>query len=82
MHPTGRTGIPPKRLQSALEDGPPQRHRANKRSICRNYILGFKIVAQRICVPLRRVEQPLDALRIALAYGFGHLPAVLAFDPT
>src|SRR5215211_3498446 len=40
MHPTRRTRIHPKGLQSPLEGGPPHRETgANKGSICRNNML-------------------------------------------
>jgi hypothetical protein len=41
-----------------------------------------QVVANLIGVPPGRVQQPLHALRIPLADGLGHLPAVLALDPT
>ena len=34
-----------------------------------------------IGVPLGRVQQALHSLRVPLADGLGHLPAVLALDP-
>src|SRR5215208_8344122 len=40
-----------------------------------------QVVANLIGVPPGGVQQPLDPLRIVLAYGLSHLPAVLALDP-
>jgi hypothetical protein len=37
-----------------------------------------EVVADLLCVPFGRVEQALYALRVPLAYGLGHLPAVLS----
>jgi hypothetical protein len=40
-----------------------------------------QVVANLIGVPFGRVQQALDALRVLLDYGLGHLPAVLALYP-
>src|SRR5829696_788246 len=38
-----------------------------------------EIVAHEVGVPLGRVQEPLDTLRVLVSYGLGQLPAVLAF---
>src|SRR5215213_1834738 len=54
MHPTRRTRIHPKGLQSPLEvRSTPQRHRTNKGSICRYNMLDFLLKAS----PLRARER-------------------------
>ena len=40
-----------------------------------------KVVAHRIGVPLGRVQQTLNPLRVRFSDGLGQLPAVLAFHP-
>ena len=40
-----------------------------------------QVIAHRVDVPVRRVQQPLHPLRPRLAQVFGQLPAVLALDP-
>ena len=46
-----------------------------------HYVLA-QIIAHQGSVPLRRVEQPLDALRIRLSDRLRKMPAVLALDPS
>lgn len=46
-----------------------------------HYVLA-QIIAHQGRVPLRGVEQPLDALRIRLSDRLCKLPAVLALDPS
>jgi hypothetical protein len=40
-----------------------------------------EVVTHRVDIPLRTIEQPLDALRPGLTQVFGHLPAVLPLHP-
>jgi hypothetical protein len=39
-----------------------------------------QVVAHLIRIPLRRVQQPLHAIRRLLSGSFGELPAILALD--
>ena len=40
-----------------------------------------EVVAHEVGVPSRRVQEPLDALRVRFSHGLGQLPAILAFHP-